>query len=126
MPRPYLVSHGSGRLKNDTMRSQHIFQRSPVSADPGGNVNGGVIKVGIVGGAGYTGGELTRILLNHTGAAIAFVHSTSNAGKYIHEVHADLLGESSLKFSQQKVYASGGGGDLEESFDEADVLFLCV
>lgn len=48
-----------------------------------------MIKVGIVGGAGYTGGELIRLLLNHPNASIHFVHSTSNAGNPLHKVHSD-------------------------------------
>lgn len=71
------------------------------------------IKVGIVGGAGYTGGELIRILLNHPAAEIAFVHSKSNADRFLYEVHTDLQGETELKFAaaiSQKI----------------DVLFLCV
>jgi N-acetyl-gamma-glutamyl-phosphate reductase len=71
------------------------------------------IKAGIVGGAGYTGGEMLRILLNHPDVEIAFVHSNSNAGNYIYEVHTDLFGDTDLKF------ASG-------LYDEIDVLFLCV
>ncbi|MCU0380405.1 MAG: N-acetyl-gamma-glutamyl-phosphate reductase, partial [Chitinophagaceae bacterium] len=50
------------------------------------------IKVGIIGGAGYTGGELIRLLVNHPHAEIAFVHSKSNAGNPVHQVHQDLLG----------------------------------
>jgi N-acetyl-gamma-glutamyl-phosphate reductase len=72
------------------------------------------IKVGIIGGAGYTGGELLRLLLNHPYAEIVFVHSNSNSGKYVHQVHNDLLGETSLKFSAEK------------DFTAASVLFLCV
>ena len=71
------------------------------------------IKVGIVGGAGYTGGELIRILLNHPAAEISFVHSKSNAGNFLYEVHKDLQGDTDLKFAaalNQKI----------------DVLFLCV
>lgn len=71
------------------------------------------IKVGIIGGAGYTGGELIRILLNHPLAEIAFVHSRSNAGKPISSTHQDLLGETELNFT----------GDLQ---DDIDVLFLCL
>lgn len=58
------------------------------------------IKVGITGGAGYTGGELIRVLLNHPYAEIVFVNSKSNAGKYLHQVHADLIGETDIKFIQ--------------------------
>ena len=71
------------------------------------------IRAGIIGGAGYTGGELLRILLNHPQVYISFVHSNSNAGNYIYEVHTDLFGDTELKFS----------GEL--SID-VDVLFLCV
>lgn len=76
------------------------------------------INVGIVGGAGYTGGELIRILLNHPFAQISFVQSKSNAGNYLHHVHSDLVGETDLKFSE----VSPEGGNLEG----ADVLFLCA
>jgi len=72
-----------------------------------------LVKAGVVGGAGYTGGELLRILVNHPNVEIAFVHSNSNAGNYIYEVHTDLFGDTELKFS----------GELS---DEIDVLFLCV
>ncbi|HEY8687772.1 MAG TPA: N-acetyl-gamma-glutamyl-phosphate reductase [Chitinophagaceae bacterium] len=76
------------------------------------------IKIGIIGGAGYTGGELIRILLNHPSAQISFVNSKSNADNFLHKVHADLLGETDLKFSTSP---STGGG-----WGEADVLFLCA
>lgn len=71
------------------------------------------IKIGIAGGAGYTGGELIRILLNHPNADIVFVHSKSNAGNLLSDVHADLLGDTELKFSSSLS-------------DEIDVLFLCL
>ena len=71
------------------------------------------INAGIIGGAGYTGGELIRILINHPGANISFIHSRSNAGKPVHSVHQDLVGDSELKFS----------GELN---DDIDVLFLCL
>ena len=71
------------------------------------------IRTGIIGGAGYTGGELIRLLLLHPHAKISFVHSKSNAGKPLHHVHEDLLGSTSLDFS--------------ESIDQdIDVLFLCL
>lgn len=72
-----------------------------------------MIKVGIVGGAGYTGGELIRLLLNHPDAIIQFVHSTSNAGNPLYKVHADLLGETELLFT-------------DELSNDIDVLFLCM
>ena len=71
------------------------------------------LKVGIIGGAGYTGGELIRLLLYHPHADIAFIHSRSSAGNAITTVHADLIGETDLKFT----------GDLGH---DIDVLFLCV
>ena len=72
-----------------------------------------MIKVGIIGGAGYTAGELLRILVNHPEVEIAFVHSTSNAGNFLWEVHGGLLGDTDLRFC--------------DSFDlgDVDVLFLC-
>ena len=71
------------------------------------------IKAGIIGGAGYTGGETIRLLLNHPHTELIFVQSRSQADKPLYEVHADLLGETSLKFSPE--------------FDKAvDVLFLCL
>ncbi len=79
-----------------------------------------MIKAGIIGGAGYTGGELIRLLINHPAAEIAFVHSTSNAGKYLYEVHYDLLGETNLKFINDKILPFGNN-DTDNK-----VLFLCV
>lgn len=72
-----------------------------------------MIKVGIVGGAGYTGGELIRLLINHAETEIAFVHSKSNAGNFISSVHQDLIGETDMKFS-------------DSLSNDIDVLFLCV
>jgi len=71
------------------------------------------INVGIIGGAGYTGGELIRLLLVHPGVDIAFIHSRSNAGKPVYAVHQDLTGDTSLAFT----------GELR---DDIDVLFLCL
>lgn len=71
------------------------------------------INIGIIGGAGYTGGELIRILLNHPGANISFIHSRSNAGKLISTVHQDLIGDTDLKFSA-------------EISNNINVLFLCL
>lgn len=77
-------------------------------------LTGGVnIKAGIIGGAGYTGGELLRILINHPQVDIAFIHSNSNAGNFIYEVHTDLFGDTDLKFTGQLSH-------------DVDVLFLCV
>src|SRR3954447_3960289 len=71
------------------------------------------IKVGIAGGAGYTGGELIRLLINHPNAELSFVHSKSNAGNPLYKVHQDLIGETDLQFTS-------------ELSDDIDVLFLCV
>ncbi len=71
------------------------------------------IKAGIIGGAGYTGGELIRLLIHHPQVEISFIHSKSSAGNFVHQVHADLVGETELKFSS----------DLDNNID---VLFLCV
>jgi len=71
------------------------------------------IKTGIVGGAGYTGGEMIRILLNHPDVEITFVHSRSNAGNPLYAVHGDLLGETEITFA----------ADLS---NDIDVLFLCL
>ena len=71
------------------------------------------IKAGIIGGAGYTGGELIRLLLNHPEANISFIHSRSNAGKPVAHIHQDLLGETDLLFAN-------------ELKTDIDVLFLCV
>ena len=71
------------------------------------------IKVGIAGGAGYTGGELLRIFINHANADIVFVHSNSNSGNLASDVHTDLLGDTDLKFT-------------DTLSQDIDVLFLCV
>ena len=72
------------------------------------------VKVGIIGGAGYTGGEAIRILVNHDGVELVFVHSNSNAGNLLSDVHADLLGDTDMRFT----------GELD--FSGVDVIFLCV
>ena len=71
------------------------------------------IKVGIIGGAGYTGGELIRLLANHSLSDLIFVHSKSNAGKPLHTVHQDLLHNVDMNFSAS-------------TNDDVDVLFLCT
>lgn len=70
------------------------------------------ISVGIIGGAGYTAGELIRILLNHPAAEITFINSSSNAGAPITQVHEDLYGETDLIFSSEPQL-------------DVDVVFLC-
>ncbi len=71
------------------------------------------IKVGIIGGAGYTGGELIRLLINHPHVELSYIHSRSNAGQPVHSVHQDMIGETELKFT----------ADLN---DNIDALFLCL
>lgn len=70
------------------------------------------IQAGIIGGAGYTGGELIRLLIHHPHAEIKFIHSRSNAGKLVSTVHQDLVGE-------ELVFAADTSNDI-------DVLFLCL
>lgn len=72
-----------------------------------------MIRAGIIGGAGYTGGELIRLLLNHPQVEISFVQSRSQANEPISKLHPDLLGETDLSFVQ------------EVNFD-VEVLFLCM
>ncbi len=72
------------------------------------------IRVGIIGGAGYTAGELLRILLNHSAVDVTYLHSTSNSGKKVTDIHTDLLGDTDLVFSG--VY----------DFSGLDVIFLCM
>lgn len=73
----------------------------------------GKIKIGIIGSAGYTGGELLRILIHHPHVDVVFAHSGSNAGNKVSDVHTDLLGDTDLRFSE--IY-----------HNDVDVLFLCV
>lgn len=71
------------------------------------------VRAGIIGGAGYTGGELIRLLINHPESEIAFVHSKSNARKRLSSVHQDIVLETEMEFSDKLNY-------------DIDVLFLCV
>ncbi len=73
-----------------------------------------MIKVGIIGGAGYTAGELIRLLHNHPETELIFVNSTSNAGNLLSDVHAGLLSETDMRFTDQLPYG------------KIDVLFFCV
>ena len=73
-----------------------------------------MIKVGIIGGAGYTAGELIRLLINHPDVEIIFVHSESNAGNKITDVHEGLYGECDLAFTD------------ELPLEDIDVLFFCT
>jgi len=80
-----------------------------------------MIKVGIIGGAGYTGGELIRLLLNHPQAEISFVQSGSNAGNLLSSVHQDLIGETEITFSASFPPLGDRGRD-----GGVDVLFFCA
>lgn len=71
------------------------------------------IKTGIIGGAGYTGGELIRLLLEHPHAEISFVHSKSNAGNKLYHVHEDLMGTTEMTFT-------------DELHQDIDVLLMCL
>ena len=72
-----------------------------------------MIKIGILGAAGYTGGELIRLLVNHPEAGIVFANSESNAGNLVADVHEGLLGDTDLRFTDAM------------PFDEVDVVFFC-
>jgi N-acetyl-gamma-glutamyl-phosphate reductase len=72
-----------------------------------------MIKAGIIGGAGYTAGELIRLLMHHPEVTLDFVYSTSNAGNKIADIHQDLVGELEQTFTNQ-------------TNSEVDVLFLCL
>ena len=72
-----------------------------------------MIRIGILGAAGYTGGELIRVLLGHPEAEIVFANSESNAGNLVSDVHEGLIGETDLKFTDQM------------PFDKVDVIFFC-
>ncbi|WP_149274659.1 N-acetyl-gamma-glutamyl-phosphate reductase [Pareuzebyella sediminis] len=72
-----------------------------------------MVKAGIIGGSGYTGGELIRILLQHPQTAIDFVYSTTKAGKKVSTAHADLMGVTDIAFTGK-------------SNPEVDVVFLCL
>lgn len=74
------------------------------------------IKVGIIGGAGYTGGEAIRILINHPNVELTYIHSNSNGGNFVYDVHSDLLGDTDLKFVDTPF------ADLPV----VDAMFLCV
>ncbi len=73
-----------------------------------------MIRVGIIGGAGYTAGELIRLLIGHPEVEISFINSSSNAGNRVTDVHAGLLGETDLLFTD------------ELPLDEIDLLFFCT
>lgn len=73
-----------------------------------------MIRAGIIGGAGYTAGELLRLLINHPDVEVAWVHSTSNAGNPVTDIHQGLIGETFLRFSDTTPW------------EEIDVVFFCT
>lgn len=91
----------------DTSKSEASAQMD----SPNGGSRKGAIKIGIVGGAGYTGGELIRLLIHHPYVTVSFIHSRSNAGNLVSSVHQDLIGDTDLKFAS-------------ELSDDIDVLFF--
>ena len=72
-----------------------------------------MIKIGILGAAGYTGGELIRLLIHHPEAQIVFANSESNAGNYVADIHEGLYGDTDMKFT------------ADMPFDDVDVIFFC-
>ena len=76
-------------------------------------MKGNKVRVGILGAAGYTGGELIRVLLSHPDAEIVFANSESNAGNLVSDVHEGLVGDTDLRFTDAM------------PFDEVDVVFFC-
>ncbi len=83
------------------------------SGGAGGRLWAGGLRVGILGAAGYTGGELIRLLLNHPQADIVFANSESNAGNLLSDVHEGLYAETDMRFT------------AEMTFDKVDVVFFC-
>ncbi len=77
------------------------------------NLSKSTYSAGIIGAAGYTGGELIRLLLQHPAVTLRFVQSNSQSGKPIHLVHTDLIGETDLFFT-------------DVATERVDVLFLCL
>jgi N-acetyl-gamma-glutamyl-phosphate reductase len=103
-------------MGNETKNKQDMTSgaRERMASPFGGSRKG---AVGIIGGAGYTGGELIRLLINHPDVAIEFIHSRSNADKLVSTVHQDLIGETDLVFTANSTPLGDGG---------IDVLFLCL
>ncbi len=84
-----------------------------IGSSPLGGIRGGLVRVGILGAAGYTGGELIRVLLNHPDVEIVFANSESNAGNKVYEVHEGLMGDTEMEFTS------------EMPFDKVDVVYFC-
>ena len=90
--------------------NNNAFNNSHLKVGGSSTVN---ISAGIIGGAGYTGGELIRLLINHPEVEIAFVQSSSNAGNILSNIHTDLIGETNIIFSATHHY-------------DVDVIFFCA
>ena len=90
-----------------------MSKQSHTTSLPLGEARRGSISVGVLGAAGYTGGELIRLLLNHPQAEIVFANSESNAGNLVSDVHEGLMGDTDLRFTN------------EMPFDQVDVVFFC-
>ncbi len=90
--------------------TQPLLQKQITNTKP-------LIEAAIIGGAGYTGGELIRLLLHHPQVHIAAIHSRSSAGSHVAAVHADLVGETDLQFTSDESFLDAGS---------VDVLFLCM
>lgn len=106
--RPPQTSPKEGLKNPKAMKSFQNIEST--KASPSGR---GLVRAGIIGGAGYTGGELIRLLIHHPNVSVSFIHSRSNADKPVYSVHQDLLGDTDLEFSDKLI-------------DEVDVLFLCL
>ena len=91
----------------------HIAKVSTPLSPREGQGGGSAIRVGILGAAGYTGGELIRLLLNHPETEIVFANSESNAGNLVSDVHEGLVGDTDLRFTD------------EMPFEKVDVVFFC-
>ncbi len=91
----------------------HIAKVSTPLPRREGQGGGSAIRVGILGAAGYTGGELIRLLLNHPEAEIVFANSESNAGNLVSDVHEGLVGDTDLRFTDKM------------PFEQVDVVFFC-
>ena len=89
------------------MKTNSNALSSPLRGDKGG------LSVGVLGAAGYTGGELIRLLLNHPEAEIVFANSESNAGNLVSDVHEGLVGDTDLRFTDAM------------SFEDVDLVFFC-
>ena len=91
----------------------HIAKVSTPLPHREGQGGGSAIRVGVLGAAGYTGGELIRLLLNHPETEIVFANSESNAGNLVSDVHEGLVGDTDLRFTD------------EMPFEKVDVVFFC-